>query len=354
MKNILDGFASALSFNLGTYFGAPLKVHWSWTLFMLFMLPQPHFGVLLAAFAFVILHEYGHVFAARCVGIPCKEVSIYPIGGVASIDMAPNRPREEFIVTVAGPMVNVVLAFLFLPAWIISMNYGWEEVSKYLLMGTIINVSLVVFNVIPAWPLDGGRIFRSILAFIMDYRTATWFAVRTSQVIAFLLFFTAIYLGMVMLAIICPLIMLVAEAELMRVRSHEFHVRLRPIFRLAQQGKYPEALLQIGTLPDDKRVRIIRLVELMKQTNDPDLGNGLLTVLEQDFPGSGEVREQMVEMEIAGLRKLSADVDKILTAVEQRKSVEEIEEIVESMTDEDFKSHCRKLIAEMRASKVEQ
>jgi Zn-dependent protease len=354
MKNILEGFASALSFNLGTYFGAPLKIHWSWTLFMLFMLPQPHFGLILAAFAFVILHEYGHVFAARCVGIPCKEVSIYPIGGVASIDMAPNRPREEFIVTVAGPMVNVVLAFLFLPAWIICLNNGWEAVSKYLLMAVIINASLVIFNVIPAWPLDGGRILRSSLAFVMDYRTATWLAVRASQVLCIFLFVTAIYASMLMLAIICPLIALAAQAELERIRSHEFYVRLRPIFRLAKEGKYPEALLQTGTLPEDSRVRIIRLVELMKQTKDTDLGNDLLTVLEKEFPSGPEVREQMVEMEIAGLRKLSADVDKILTAVEQRKSVEEIEEIVETMTDEDFKSHCRKLITEMRAGKAEQ
>lgn len=144
-------------------------------------------GFVLLLFLCVLLHEFGHAFAARVYGIRTPDITLLPIGGVARLERMPDKPVQELVIAIAGPAVNVVIA-LVLFALIASdiqlpifSQIDHLELLKSLLF---LNVMLVKFNAIPAFPMDGGRVLRSLLAMVMDYTRATTIAARVGQVLA--------------------------------------------------------------------------------------------------------------------------------------------------------------------------
>jgi stage IV sporulation protein FB len=169
-------------------------------------------------FGCVLLHEFGHVLAARRYGISTPDITLLPIGGVARLERIPEKPAEELVVALAGPAVNVVIALLLL-ALIggvppVEVAGSPDNAAHGLLPRLFwVNVTLVVFNLIPAFPMDGGRVLRALLAWKLGHRRATEIAAMVGQVLAFGLGLIGLLNGMVLLVFVALFVWLGAGAE---------------------------------------------------------------------------------------------------------------------------------------------
>ena len=157
-------------------------------------------GVLfiLLLFVFVVMHEYGHALTARRYGIKTRDITLYPIGGVARLERMPERPIEELWVALAGPAVNVVIAAILFAYLLVTRSFQ-PLTSLTISTGSIIerlmlvNLWLVGFNLIPAFPMDGGRVLRALLGLRLEYVQATQIAATIGQGIAFLFGFIGLF-----------------------------------------------------------------------------------------------------------------------------------------------------------------
>jgi Zn-dependent protease len=187
--------------------GIELKIHLTFLLFLGWVaLSYYHTGGRAAAiggtafvlllFGCVLLHELGHALTARSFGIQTPDITLLPIGGVARLDRIPDEPKQELLIAIAGPLVNVVIALiLFL---ILHVRGSVSDLADLRTPGmmtklAIVNVFLVVFNMIPAFPMDGGRVLRALLAMRMNYPRATQVAATIGQGLAFLFGFVGIF-----------------------------------------------------------------------------------------------------------------------------------------------------------------
>lgn len=194
----------AWSFPIARIFGTQLRIHYTFSLLLAAFGYMGYregdatgaiFGVVfaIALFTCVILHEFGHAFAGRAFGIRTPDITLLPIGGLARLERMPTNPWHEFVIAVAGPAVNVVIAaiigtFLYFNQGYVEMPESFPPMSVpqlvvYLFM---VNITLVVFNMIPAFPMDGGRVLRSLLAAVMPHARATTIAATLGQFIAVL------------------------------------------------------------------------------------------------------------------------------------------------------------------------
>lgn len=140
-----------------------------------------------ALFFCVLLHEFGHALAGRHYGIRTPDITLLPIGGVARMERIPDKPSMELVIAVAGPAVNVAIAtalagILILTGGILTGPDNTLRVMLHNLL--VVNCGLIIFNMIPAFPMDGGRVLRSLLAMRFSHLGATRVAARTGQVLA--------------------------------------------------------------------------------------------------------------------------------------------------------------------------
>ena len=181
----------------------------------------------LAIFGCVLLHEYGHCLAARRYGIRTRDITILPIGGLARLERMPERPAEELVVALAGPAVNVGIAgALGLLLWLrgeLAAARGLEDLHGGFGVPLMwANLALVVFNLIPAFPMDGGRVLRALLAMRMRFSRATQYAARVGQVFGVLFGLAGLFLFNPFLVFIGVFVVLGARAEAAYAQRHDY------------------------------------------------------------------------------------------------------------------------------------
>jgi Zn-dependent protease/predicted transcriptional regulator len=236
------------SIRFGRILGIDIKMHitflliLAWGAFAYGGNAGPLYGLIvtLGLFTLVVLHELGHSIAAMGFGIPVRDITLLPIGGVARLERMPERPLQELVVALAGPAVNVILVLILLPAIVaLSVIQGAQLSFGLLLQPGLLgfltfllsaNISLAIFNMIPAFPLDGGRVFRAILGFFTDYQSATRTASTVGRFLAIGLGLLAIFTGQFWLAIIAFFIFVVGGQEAKAVAT-------RGVLRRAQAGQ---------------------------------------------------------------------------------------------------------------------
>jgi Zn-dependent protease len=205
------------SFSVGRIAGIDVRIHVTFFLLLAWVgyiyyrnggMPAAIDGVLfvLVIFLLVVLHEFGHALAARRYGITTRDITLLPIGGLARLERMPNKPGEEIVVALAGPAVNFAIAVVL---WlIIGLTGGipdphlMEQTGVPLTVRLFsVNVWLVLFNLIPAFPMDGGRVLRAALALRMNYARATQLAAGIGQGIAFIFFILGLWWNPMLLLI---------------------------------------------------------------------------------------------------------------------------------------------------------
>lgn len=241
------------SWTLGQINGIWIRVHWTfiilpiWIYFSSIMSGTGVTAALatvlfvLAIFGCVLLHELGHALAARQFGIPTRDITLLPIGGVAALERMPRNPWQELWIAVAGPLVNVVIAtVLFVGLWIgPAGNAGF--VGRFIQQLAITNIALVVFNMIPAFPMDGGRVLRSVLAMFMEWVRATSIAVSVGKFAAFGLGFLGLFSGNLMIVLIALFVYFAAHSELMAATGYGPQPQFAPRPRNSGLWDQPEA-----------------------------------------------------------------------------------------------------------------
>lgn len=231
-----------LSYKLITLSGIPVYIHWTFG-FILFLALNVGYSLdldwqgtskvllfFLVIFMCVVLHEMGHALAARKYGIKTRDIILTPIGGIARLEGLPEQPLREIVVAIAGPLVNIAIALLIWAGLNIFTEQGtsfvgdeynyFTEASNFLPLVFSTNLGLAIFNLIPAFPLDGGRIFRALLAFKFSRERATFFAARSGQLIAILFGLYGLYAQEYSLILIGVFIYYSANAEYVGIRNN--------------------------------------------------------------------------------------------------------------------------------------
>jgi Zn-dependent protease/CBS domain-containing protein len=225
----------AWSWKLGRVAGIPIYVHWTFLVLIAWIVLRELLsghdlatalagvGFVLALFGCVVLHELGHALMARRFGVPTADITLLPIGGVARLQRIPEHPPQELLVALAGPAVNVAIVALLLllgvgiagdtsdPEYLIKAAF-WPKLL-------VVNVFLVVFNLLPAFPMDGGRVLRALLAMRLEYARATRIAASIGQVMAIGFGLLGMYVPNPLLLLIALFVWIGAESEATQVEE---------------------------------------------------------------------------------------------------------------------------------------
>src|SRR5688572_25078826 len=224
------------SHHIATISGIPLKIHWSFGLLLLWVVYQDSKGgfdpmsvvsaiiIVLSFFVCVILHEFGHAIAARRFGVKTFDIIMTPIGGIARLERMPEGRGQEFWVAIAGPFVNFLIAAVIWIGFLLFAGEVWPDfegvgwtldspIRGYFTIMMGANLGLGIFNLIPAFPMDGGRILRSLLSLRMDRAKATQIASFAGQGIALAMFGWGLYSKQPIMTLIGVFIFFAARQE---------------------------------------------------------------------------------------------------------------------------------------------
>jgi Zn-dependent protease/CBS domain-containing protein len=266
------------SWRIGKIAGIPINVHWTFLILLAWVLiaswsrsqevvtAVAGVGFIVIVFGCIVLHELGHALVARHFGITTSDITLLPIGGVARLQRMPDRPSQELQVALAGPAVNVAIAavlyFVFGVGFPVARSDAQELVKSQFAPSLLaFNVIVVLFNLLPAFPMDGGRVLRALLAMRLPYARATRVAASVGQ-------FMAIMFGLAGLVIPNPFLLLIALFVWIGAESEAVMVEERVLLK-------------------DMPVRTSMLTDYHTVTPEDTLGHAtelLLAGTQQDFP----------------------------------------------------------------------
>lgn len=257
------------SINLFKVFGININIHITFLILPLIFFMLAGFKAvffIIVVFTCVIFHELSHSLVAKKFGITVKDITLLPIGGVASMSSIPEKPSQELLISIAGPAFNLALAaLLYFPlvaligkealAWPPSWE-TWPKTFAYIFW---MNPILAIFNLLPAFPMDGGRILRALLAKKFNYKKATSIAVNFGHLFALFFGYIGIVHGSIFLILIAVFIYMAASAEEMQVDVRE------TIRKFQVRDVLPDKFL---TLSDD--VPLAKVLELVFHSHQED------------------------------------------------------------------------------------
>ena len=224
------------SLNIGNIAGTAVRVHITFLLFLVWIFLASYSAegkeaavttivFLLLLFACVLAHEFGHIFTARAFGVATPDVTLLPIGGLARLERIPEEPYQEFLIAIAGPLVNVAIALVLVVIAGAHLNVGDLHAVESPRVSMIdklaaVNLFLAVFNMIPAFPMDGGRVLRALLATKLGFVRATGLAASIGQAVAFGLgFMGLLYNPMLIFIAIFVYLAAASEAHAVAMRT---------------------------------------------------------------------------------------------------------------------------------------
>jgi len=316
------------AFKIGRAAGIDVKVHWTFFFLLAFAAIVGYraavesggnailgvfatVAIILALFVCVVLHEFGHSLVAQRLGIEVRDITLLPIGGVARLQILPEKPVDEIKIAVAGPLVNVVLAPIF---FALAFAFGvdlssppglaaaQQSLGGALFYLGVVNVLLVVFNLIPAFPLDGGRVLRGLLALRFGPVRATDISAGIGQILAVVLGFLGFALGNLGLILIAIFVFFGAGGEQQMVRQRELTRGLtvsdvmgtkRRTETVTPQHNFGQVLdavihgyqVDFPVLEEDGRlVGMLTRREIFSAANSPDKFRDVRDLMQTDFP----------------------------------------------------------------------
>ena len=305
------------SFKIGTFGGTEVRVHVTFALLLIWIW-YAHYRVggttaawegvlyILAVFACVVLHEFGHVLAARRYGIKTPDITLLPIGGLARLERMPEDPRQEFVIAIAGPLVNVAIAAIIFIA--LGYSVGLEQMAEiedpradFFARLAGVNVFLVLFNLIPAFPMDGGRVLRAALAIWLPWSRATQIAANIGQGLAFVFGFIGLLYNP-LLIFIAIFVYLAAAAEAQNAQLREVAssalvgdvmvTKFSPLERSANIDEAIEMLLattqhEFPVVDQDGRFEgLLTRDDMIRALRETGPGTPVVSVMRTDIPRS--------------------------------------------------------------------
>ncbi|WP_421616878.1 M50 family metallopeptidase [Brevibacillus sp. TJ4] len=236
--------------NKGKWFGFRFRIHiLFWVVIGLAVLTG-HFLEVLTLFVLVLIHEMGHVAIAKELGWTVSEVQLLPFGGVATMEEAyATDPLDEIVVSLAGPFVNVVMMGLSFLCW--STGIWTEEWARFFLVS---NAIIAGFNLLPIWPLDGGRIVQAILCKCMPYRRAVLLSMGASTVMAGTMLGISIFEAQISLLLIAMYLLVVNIQGFVRFPYQFFRFLMEKYVRQPEEGE----VQAISVQPEETVIQVSR------------------------------------------------------------------------------------------------
>lgn len=267
---------SHLSLELGTVANIPIRIHVTFFLLLVWLVimtdsPSPMIEGLFVILVFVcvLLHELGHALVGKWSGVQTKDITLYPFGGIAAITSQP-QPKAELLIAIAGPLVNIAIASLLYPWVTLPTVESLSAIQVPLLTRLFLtNIGLAVFNLLPALPMDGGRVLRALLS-LLKVRRSTFIAARVSQGICILLGLAGLYLDQPLLFIIAFIIFFGAMQEHIRAETTALAIAFTVADVVIPKERL-EAMPHGTTISKGLRIALTSLQPLYPVMNGDDL-----------------------------------------------------------------------------------